>query len=245
MENSEAKALLALDAPRSVTLRSKDHSYIFRLRRVSHADWHAFFTGIVHQTLQLNGNREQVFESESALLELVDRVLVSAEGYGELRERKHWKLAIPVRHRIAVGIALRSVSPALEEADAEPMLCDLAEVRLDATWSSSETEAGKMVLYAGLVHRFRQPSLADLKRWNFESARTRVSGTAENGVTIYPPRQAIAMKVYDELIESVDGYAVGGLPLDGADQIKREMDGAHKAAAALALFSQGEDAGIE
>ena len=70
-------------------------------------------------------------------------------------------------------------------------------------------------------------------------------GTADAGVTTYPSRQAIGMKIYDDLIVSVDGYSSGGSPLIGAEAIKREMDGAHKAAAALALFSQDDVITIE
>lgn len=44
------------------------------------------------------------------------------------------------------------------------------------------------------------------------------------------------MKIYDELIESVEGYAVNGMALADVDTIKSEMDGAHKAEAALSLF---------
>jgi hypothetical protein len=64
-------------------------------------------------------------------------------------------------------------------------------------------------------------------------------------VTSYPSRQGVAMKIYDDLIESVDGYSVGGVPLTGVEAIRREMDGAHKAAAALALFEQGDEITIE
>jgi hypothetical protein len=53
------------------------------------------------------------------------------------------------------------------------------------------------------------------------------------------------MSIYDDLIESVDGYSVGGKPLEGAEAIKREMDGGHKAAAALELFVGGAEVTIE
>jgi hypothetical protein len=53
------------------------------------------------------------------------------------------------------------------------------------------------------------------------------------------------MKIYDDLIESVEGYSIGHEPLANVEEIKREMDGAHKAAAALALFDSGEEITIE
>ncbi len=239
-EEKEQQTLLPLDATRVVTIKSKDRAYTYQLRRITQFDWLEYFNGIVHQTTQRGDDREQIFESETALLELVDRTLMTVSGYGDLSGVKDWKLALPIKHRIAVGIALRNVgsSPTKNEA---PDLCDLVEAKLDATWASE----GKTILYSGLVHRFRQPTIAQLKRFNFESARVKVSGSAENGITVYPARQAIAMKVYDELIESVDGYSVAGVPLDGIANIQREMDGAHKAAAALDLFQQDDDVSIQ
>ena len=72
-----------------------------------------------------------------------------------------------------------------------------------------------------------------------------MSVTAEGAVTTYPSRQAIAMKIYDDLIESVQGYSVDGTPLSSVEEIQHAMDGAHKAAAALALFEQGDEIVIE
>jgi hypothetical protein len=238
----EQQALLPLDTPRSVAFKSKQGAFIYHFRRIAAADWGRFFQSIVNQVIQIGDARERVFESESALLELVENTLVSVDGYGDMSKLKDWKRALPLNHRLGAGIALRSVGPSQSKSE-PPILCDLVEVSLDANWGGAAD--GKTVFYSGLIHRFRQPGIADLKRFNFESARTRVTGTAQNGVTTYPPRQAIAMKVYDDLIESVDGYSVGGIALSGAGAIKCEMDGAHKAAAALALFDADDEITIE
>jgi hypothetical protein len=234
-----APVLLPLDGERIINFKTKHGSFIYHFRRITGEDWGRYFMGIVNQTIQTKGAREQVFETESALLELVDNTLKSVDGYGNLSGLKDWKSSLPMRHRVAAGVALRSVD-SRGNSD-EPILCDQVEVSLNATWGAN----GATQFYSGLIHRFRQPGIADLKRFNFESARTRVTGTADAGVTIYPSRQAIAMKIYDDLIESVEGYSVGGQPLTGVEAIKREMDGAHKAAAALALFDSGEEITIE
>jgi hypothetical protein len=234
-------AVLPLDAPRSVAFKAGKGAFIFRFRRIRQEDWQEYFLGIVNQIIQTGDSRENVFETESAILGLVENTLTSVEGYGDLSGLKNWKQSLPLRHRIAAGLALRSVivSPPKEDA---PILCDEIEVKLDANWGAAD---GKTIQYSGLVHRFRQPSIADLKKFNFESARTRVRGTADAGVTTYPSRQAIGMKIYDDLIVSVDGYSSGGSPLIGAEAIKREMDGAHKAAAALAIFDRDEEIVVE
>jgi len=240
-EMNTRAALLPLDAPRAVAFKTRRGNFVYHFRRLAQADWQQFFQSIVHQTVQVKGAREQVFETESALLELVDRTVQSVDGYGDLSKLKDWKRALPLQHRLAAGIALRSVGETASRA-LRPLVCDLVEVSLDANWGASD---GKTTLYSGLIHRFRNPGIADLKRFNFESARVRVTGSADDGVTSYPARQAIAMKIYDDLIDSVDGYSVGGAELSGAAEIKREMDGAHKAAAALALFSQDDEITIE
>lgn len=240
MEEAIKDALLPLDQPRQVVLRARERGYTYTLRRVTDKDWAQYFSGIVHQTLQVDGRRENVFETDSALIELVGAVLVSAEGYGDLSAIKDWKSALPFKHRVAVGIVLRGVASAPPSDDA-PALAELVDVRLNGTWPTE----GKSLLYEGLVHRFRHPSIEQLKRFNFEASRVKVRGTGENGVSIYPSRQLIAMKIYDELIEGVEGYGVNGEPLAGVDAIRREMDGAHKAAAALQLFVGEDEVEIE
>lgn len=230
------KVSLALDAPRIVTLKGKSTKYVYHLRRVGQQDWLTYYGSIVHQIIQRDGEREELFESDSALLEMVDRVITKVDGYGDLA--LSWA-QLPIRHRLAVGISLRSVSVS-RSANSRPNIPDQVEVVLDATWPAGD----KTLIYSGLIHRFRVPSIHDSKRFNFEVARVRVRGTADDGVSIYPSRQAIAMKLYDDLIESVDGYSVDGKPLTDVETIKREMDGAHKAAAALEIFLGGEEVSI-
>lgn len=175
-----APALLDLAIPRTVVLKTKDNRFTFRFRRVTLEDWGKYFRGIVHQTLNTPTGREEVFETETAQLELVDRTLIAVDGYGDLSGLKSWKLSLPIHHRLAAGTVLRSVGSSRKPAE-EPLLSDLTEVRVDATWSAGDDE--KMTLYTGLAHRFRQPSIAQMKTFNFESARVRVTGTQENGVT--------------------------------------------------------------
>lgn len=234
---SEVSALLPLDLSRTITLNGAGKLFTYHFRRIALQDWQAYFAGIVHQTLQHAGVHETVYESESAQIELVEKAVKSVDGYGDLSGLKDWKKALPLKHRLGVGYVLRNVGASRSAADLA-QLADLVSVKLDAAWSAGEK--GKTTLYSGLIHRFRQPSIAQLRHFNFEVARVRVEGTADNGITTYPTHQLVAMKIYDELIEEVEGYSVDGKPLAGIENIVREMDGAHKAEAALALFAQGE-----
>lgn len=247
-------ALLPLDEPRMVALTiNKLGTFVYRFRRVGLADWLKYYEGIVHKIVNSPGARDEIFESESSLLSLVNATLMAVDGYGDTSKIRNWVDRLPLQHRLAAGSALRSVGAAAD-AKAASLLGDAIEVSLDAAWGSEspqrhgvagepEKSNGKMVLYSGLIHRFRHPSIEDLKKFNFESASSRVS--AETGITEYPSRQAIAMRIYDDLIESVDGYAVFGKPLEGVENIKREMDGAHKAAAALEIFSSRQSIAIQ
>lgn len=238
-ETKDRQAMLPLDTPRLVSLKNKENRYAWHLRRVTCTDWEKFFAAVVSQTLQIDGQREQIVESDTAMIKLVDRVVVSVDGYGDLSGIENWKEALPVQHRAAVGVVLRNV--AAEKQPDAPQPCGLIEVSLSAPWPTE----GKLVLYSGLIHRFKHPTVDQLGRFNFEASRVITRGMAPNALSIYPSRQAIAMKIYDELIESVDGYAVNGQPLTDVEAICREMDGAHKATAALKVFQGDEDLAIE
>ena len=241
-ETVEISARIPLDAPRVIVLKGGDRSLIYRMRRITDKDWIEYFAGVTNQAVTVNGKRSEIFESDTALLKLVDRVVTKVEGYGEAHQVKDWKDALPIRHRMAVGVTLRAVSPADATEEIPSALCELVEVKLDATWPVD----GETKLFSGLVHRFRNPSIEQLARFNREAANVQVRGDGMNSISIYPSRQVIAMKLYDELIQSVDGYAVSGEPLgDDVAVIQREMDGAHKAIAALQLFAGGGDIRVQ
>jgi hypothetical protein len=224
-----------------VVLKSGKTGFKYRLRRATGEDWLSYYTGVTNKTINIGAEREEIFDADTALIELVDSLLIEAEGYGEL-PKKDWQQAIPFRHRRAIGVVLRNVGPETRKAGAQDELVpETQEVRLAATWPVD----GKTLYFSGLVHRFRRPGIKDLKRFNTEISAVRTRGTGTDGITTRPAQQAVAMRLYDELIESVEGYQVNGKPLEGADAIKREMDGAHKAAAALELFLGGDDVTIE
>lgn len=235
----ERPALLPLDQPRSIALRVNGKLLTWHFRRLSHADWNRFFEGIVNRVLRHNGVEERVFESDTALLELVDRALTSVHGYDfdEKAAAADWKSALPIQHRVTVGVVLRAV--ACDRSSDESVLGPGITVRLTASWSM-DPQNGRMTTYAGLVHRFRHPSIDQLREFNFETSRTRILGTGMDGITIYPARQAIAARLYDQLIDSVEGYSVAGEPLTDVGAIQKEMDGLHKATAALQLFAPSE-----
>lgn len=231
---AQEKKTLPLDQPRSIAIRAAGKTTTWHFRRIALQDWAKFFDGIVNRTLRHGGVEERVFDADAALVELVDATLVSVHGYEGVDG--DYKKKLPIRHKLAVGLVLRTVG--IEPAPDGP-LTELLEVSISSSWSSAAKD-GATTVYSGLVHRFRHPSAEQLRKFNLECSRTRILGTGEDGVTVMPARQGVAMRMYDELIESVDGYSVNGEPLTSIEAIKREMDGAHKSAAALALFDTGE-----
>jgi hypothetical protein len=156
---------------------------------------------------------------------------------------KDWKQKLPVGQKINVATVLRDVKVSTAgDEDAAPFLGETTDVSLECTWSAGEN--GKMTRYAGLIHRFQQPSIEQLRRYNRESSRTRVVGGSRTGKTIWPGVQPLLASLYDDLIVSVDGYSFNGVPLsEQREAIKLQMDTFHKVAAVESLFviSAGEE----
>jgi hypothetical protein len=98
-----------------------------------------------------------------------------------------------------------------------------------------------MMQFKGLVHRLKHPTAEHQRRFMRASTESRVVGAGRTGKTVYPGQQGLLAAIYDELISSVDGYCFDGKPLDGVDQIRREMDMYHKVAAAQQLFAGPEE----
>jgi len=238
--SEEVMPMLPLDGLRQINLKAGKQVYSYYFRRLTDKDWATYYAGIINRTLQTDGHRERVYEAEAASIALVESTLTRVEGFGDVAAVDHWQAAIPLRHRTALGMVLRNVGASANLVkEAAPFGTE--EVTLAAVWPLD----GKSFLYDGLIHRFKHISPDQLKRFNYESARVRVEGDGENAVSSYPSRQLIAMRLYDDLIESVDGYAISGHALKGVEAIRAEMDGAHKAAAVLQLFEGGDDVAVE
>jgi hypothetical protein len=53
------------------------------------------------------------------------------------------------------------------------------------------------------------------------------------------------IELYDELIQSVEGYGVAGRPLESPQDIRREMDAYHKSEAVAQLFNVSDSSPAE
>lgn len=234
-------ALLMLDAERVVTFKDGKFPYTYYLSRLMQPDWEQYFSGIVYTTRNVGKAKEQVLDTESAALELVERKLVRVEGYrGDFMQRSGWQQRMPPRHVRPVSLLLRAVAESEEQADRvqDP---DATEVLLDTPWGMQAP--GKMALYTGLVHRFGPVTVDHKKRFLRAGSLSRVVGGSRNGLTIHGTRHTMLLRIYDELIQSVEGYGEGGAPLRDREHICRAMDAYHKVRAAEQLFTGSEPEG--
>lgn len=237
-QKAENQKLLPLDLPeRHITWQATEsgqiRTHIFR--RLTAEDWAAYFAAIT-----IEADREsRLVDVDTAALKLYDRAAVRAEGYSvaggaTLESLPNWKSRIRPGHRIQAVDQLTKVT-ASEDAKLALVEPDVDVVALDAAWSASAP--GLMTNYKGLLHRFTPPSVEHQQRYSRETKRSTIVGGSRTGRTIYPVKEKILLKLYDELIQSVDGYSVGGEALTEREAICREMDAFHKVAAAGQLFS--------
>jgi hypothetical protein len=210
---------LALDVQQRIvefTAEGKSYKHIFR--RISPKDWDGYFSRLWIE----EGADGQTIDLTSALLWLWDECVVGLDGYGDGATKERIRMA----HRIGAARVLTAVVRADDPALLDPS-CET--VALTAAWHDGE----KMVEHGGLVHRFAFPSCEQMMRYSRDTSRTLVTKRG----TVIPTKHKALVALYDELIQSVEGYEVNGHPLAGRDNIVANMDAFHKFRAIEPLFS--------
>ena len=232
--------LLMLDEPRVIAIRDGKHNYSFHFRRITQPDWERYFAGLYVASRAEGAAQVNTVDANSAGIELFESTLAKVEGYSrELSSREDFVKVKP-GHAIVVSWALRAVSTSTIE-DAKPLDPDCVEARIDAIWSQL-TPGDDTIAFKGLIHRFSPPTAEQKKRVMRGAAISRVVGGSRKGTTIYSSRNKIMLELYDQLIQSVDGYGIAGRPLGSVEEIRREMDGYHKAEAVSQLFNSVDPA---
>lgn len=238
---SSSESLLELNQRRVIVLSDRDKTYSLFCRRVTPEDWRKYFDAIVITSEQRGRERVNVIDVSSPRLALAESVLIDAEGYKvaddrHITEIPSWQSRIPLAHRLQLGETLADVRPAQSEGELT-IYPEGEEVLLDATWSAVETVArSRMQGFTGLKHVLKTPTEAQHRRYSDEASRSRIVGGSRSAKTYYSGAQPLLAKLYDELVISVDGYAVDGRRLESQEQIVREMDMMHKVMAAQELF---------
>jgi hypothetical protein len=236
---STPPALLALDESRVIRLTVGKTQISYEFNPIGEKEWRRCMEAAVTKVEQTGDERIRSNDEAPALAELFTRCVREIMGYKgtDAMTLPQIVARVPFRHRVAVAQVLRAVS--VSSATDEATLSDYSEVKLDCPWTADE--AGQMQMFTGLVHRFKQPSLDQYRKWRLGTARNLTSGDADNGVTVYPSRLAVALGLYDEMIAEVDGYSFNRAPLVDVEDIKVAMDGMHKARAVMELFDRNEE----
>jgi hypothetical protein len=233
--------MIDLAQNREIALKdSRGKVYRFLLARITSVQWMDYFYSIV-STSEIKGREiTRSFDSSMARMKLVESALISASGYRppsgvtELTQVVDWQRKLPASHRMTIGNVLLHCVP-IDSQDEDAMEIGVESVRLQATWGANE--AGDMMQHSDLVHHFRTPTAEQAHRYMRDVSRSKVVGGSRSGKTIDLNAQPTLVALYDELIDSVEGYEVNGQPLIGADMIAREMDAYHKVVAAEQLFA--------
>jgi hypothetical protein len=241
---ANTSSLLMLDEPRVLALRESKRDYTFYFRRILRSDWEKYFAGLYVSSRSEGSAQLNISDMQTAGYQLFESTVTRVLGYSkELTTAEDFKKVLP-RHSAPVAGLLRRAYVS-EVEDDKPLDCDLIEARIDAMWSKSPSSHSNWE-YKGLVHRFAPPTIAQKKTYSRGGAINRVIGGVRKGATtVYSLRNKLLMDLYDDLIQSVEGYGVAGKPLEGVDHIRREMDGYHKAEAVSQLFTTFEDAAAE
>lgn len=164
--------------------------------------------------------------------ELWDRLAERVEGYAPPQEGQHWKGVVPYLHRVVAATPRAQVfavpAPSATE-DAAPALYSpgLTPVHLIAAGG----------LFVPLVHWFRRADAAqviEFDRLNSERHHIRATGGV-GGKAIIPSLLGEYVRLYDALIDSVEGYTVNG-SVPAREQAVHGMDAWHKMVALRALF---------
>jgi len=229
--------LLPLDATRTVSFAARGATYTYYFPRITSKDWDHCFKAIeISFEDDGKGGRLSSTTSASAFMALAREKVQRVEGYaGELMGREDWRRWLPSGHVLLVANVLQEAAagPAPEGA-IDPLRI---EISLNGLWGSPEA---KMLRYSGLKHRFAPPSMEherQLNRAMSESVTVMGSLTRKE---FMPAKHPVLMRLYDELIESVEGYSAEGRPLEGRERIIEYMDGYHKYLAAKGLFEAPE-----
>jgi hypothetical protein len=263
MNATEQKAKLLELAPAELAIPLKvsraGRSYRLRhiLRPPSAADWIAYEAALemAVEELPAAGSADEPdsgepgfklhVRSSDAALALWSRLALRVEGYDlpadpssaqPDSETTDWRALIPLAHKEAAVNALTLVAPAQLAARASddsadhffPLAAEEAPVLLEAIVAG--------VAYPHLLHRFRPPTVEAERAYRRLLAETLIVRGSRTPRTLLPPRLPGLIRLYDQLILGVEGYALNGKPLADAGQAVQHMDAWHKRVAVQTLF---------
>ncbi|MGH9804941.1 MAG: hypothetical protein ACRD4D_07195, partial [Candidatus Acidiferrales bacterium] len=245
--------------PLKVSHAGRSYRLQHRLRPPAPADWFAYEAALEMAVEEMPAAaddepcyRLHVRTSDAARL-LWDRLAVGVDGYdlpsgNEAAPTSQtpspaapaaggdWRALIPLAHKEAAISSLTLVAPSTlpESTNNEstnyffPLLADERVVVLEAA------RAGRA--YPRLLHRFRPPSVENERTYRRLLSETLLVRGSRAPRTLLPARLPGLVRLYDQLILGVEGYAVAGQLPASSPQITQTMDAWHKRVAVQTLF---------
>jgi hypothetical protein len=232
--------IIDLSAPRTIVITVGKRTYKYNFSPIHLSVWSEYFSAIVQSSERRGQEVIEEFDTSAARLALVDRALQGVEGYTiseELMQSGEWKSKLPIKHRLAVADVLTRVT-ASDPGDDDELVLGAESVMLSAVWSADEK--GVMQQFTQLRHNFASPTAEHFHRYQRDLSRSYIVGGSRGGKTIYRGAQKTLIEIYDELIQSVEGYTLNGQPMGSQSNIVYAMDAYHKVVAAAYLFRPAE-----
>ena len=205
--------------------------HIFRLPTA--ADWIAYDQALNRSAEDAGAYRKFSAETEDASATLWDSAVIRVSGYGDdFCERAEWRGKIPLSHKHGAVRGLAQVFTA-EPPDDAPYRFDPEEARvyLDAGRNGKISD--------GLLHILQRPSTRQQKEYSRLGGSALFVRGSRTAKTILPSRLRELIRLYDQLILSVEGYTVNGAE-PSREQVIQHMDALHKQTVINELFEGSE-----
>jgi len=231
-----------LIVPLKVSHAGRTYRLQHRLRPPAPADWFAYEAALEMAVEEMPSGaddepcyRLHVRTSDAARL-FWDRLALSVDGYDGAASTEEWRALIPLAHKEAAVSSLTLVAPSTAPYPANsestnyffPLLADERVIVLEAA------RAGRA--YPRLIHRFHPPSVENERTYRRLLSETLLVRGSRAPRTLLPARLPGLVRLYDQLILGVEGYAIENQPSASGPQLIQSMDAWHKRVAVQAVF---------
>lgn len=219
--------LFSLDAPEPIVSFQRN-GRVFRhiFHHLTAADHQAYCDNL---SMEFTGDGRSFVYTDAARLVLYARATQRVEGDYRTRDGREpeklptWPECIPRHHRLT-AIELLLKNRGFVMVDTLRLAPDGRSVTFAVT--RDEGESSQKEGYFRVIHRFLAPKVEHRRRF---LRAMKMEGSRH-------PHAAL-VKLYDELIDRIEGYSIFGRELRAREEIAREMDASHKGFAIVPLLS--------
>lgn len=216
-------------------------SHVFRLPTLQ--DWEGYFRGV--STLGTSRGRDTIEYSgaiQERNVELWEALIQRVEGYHmhgkNVMELDNWKELIPLPHKTETVSGF--INAWRKEEDIEEVeVLDLGSDNIDVGIVVLTNDDKNEVVQTELMFHFMSPDMSDYKHMSKLTSRMRMTRTKERNVSSIsiPTDIKPYVKMFDKLIQKVEGYVYEGEDLMKQPNWKDLVDASHKRTAVDELFT--------